>query len=158
MTRIPDFTTLYTDDFFLEESEASALVLYVSGYIVGVTAEVIRPANVTDEYITGQVWQHSYRDADQDKQVGEFRIPYGWGYHKGGLLLPRPAPNMNSACPYILKLTQHPKMRITQISCWDKEAERNTHGTTAQRLPGDRMPEPPAIRHDTGSQAAIAGP
>lgn len=98
------------------------------GYLTAVSAEV--------ESVDGWTSPRSERaDLDGILRVkltnweesalyGRFMIPFGQGFHKGGVLLPEPLPNFNSAVPYVLHfIDKPPALRIFTVSCWTNPAE-----------------------------------
>lgn len=100
------------------------LYLYAGGYLVGVSATVKtldgwnRPRS-KNASLDGSV-RVEIVNYDDTAVVGRFIIPIGWGFHKGGVMLPEPVINLNTACPYILKfLDKPPALIVHQIACWE---------------------------------------
>lgn len=137
-----DRDALFTEEFFLIESHLMPSdggkrfdylnVPVTGGYIIAVSGEV---GNL-NEYnwrnnpdpkggLTFGLWDSGSRATAWQSyhEFARFTIPFGSGFHRGGIYLETPLPNMNSAASYMLRIpgfTPLPDVKFTLVVCYEK--------------------------------------
>jgi hypothetical protein len=111
----PQYTTI---DTVYAIGRTNMITLPVGGYLVAVSAEVDLHAGWPGYVDRENNIRAEITNWDEVALYGDFEIAHVYGFHKGGVLFPEPLPNVNSACPYVVKLSDNaPPLRIHAVHC-----------------------------------------
>lgn len=117
----PDREWLIVDELYVP-ANADSVCLPVCGWLAGISATVrtfddwVRPRS--DNPDLDGIIRVEITDCNDSALYGRFTIPVGRGYHKGGVLLPEPIPDMNSAFPYFLRFRDRPPaLHVFKLGC-----------------------------------------
>lgn len=116
-----DRSRMHVKRYYITAAQSSIVYLSPGGFLIGVAAEVNgRFSGTVPDHVKLVLSTWPYRKDVLTVMHAEFTIPVGFGFHDGGVLLPEPLEDYNSATPYVVTTENHPDLIITQVSCWLK--------------------------------------
>lgn len=103
-------------------AEYESYVLPPGGWLVAVTVQVDRqrPDFTWPEGMNRNEPLHiEITDGAYTPLFGGFDIDCHTGFDQGGIAFEEPLPNLNTACPYVLRIEgAHPHLLVYTVNCW----------------------------------------